>query len=75
MHRRIAAVTLFALAAYVAYYSFLVARVMVDMLFSGGWLGPEPEIGYPVAGFLVATLLAWAGARLWRRRGDRDLKA
>jgi hypothetical protein len=67
MLQRIAALSLFVGAAYVAWATLSVGAAMARSLFEDGWLGPEPELLYLVAGALLVALLLWLGLRLWRR--------
>jgi hypothetical protein len=69
MGPRIAAVSLFLLAAYVARVALGLGIAMAQLLFGDGWLGPEPEVLYLVAAGLLVGLLVWLGVRLWRQGG------
>jgi hypothetical protein len=61
------AVVLLLIGAYVSYLTIDVGITMIRMLFEGGWLGPEPELLYLVAGLLMAALFIGLGVRMWSR--------
>lgn len=64
---RWAAVQLWILAGYFAYVAVGLAIVIFRSLFTGPWLGLEPEVLIPLAPLAVAAVLTWLGLRLWRR--------
>jgi hypothetical protein len=64
---RWAAVMIWILAGYFAYVGAALAFVMLRSLFSGPWLGLEPEIMIPLAIFAIAAGLVWLGRVVWRR--------
>jgi hypothetical protein len=69
MGRRIAAAGLFLLAAYVTWITIGLGIVMARSMFGNGWLGPEPELLYLLAGGLLVAVFVWFGVRLWRPGG------
>jgi hypothetical protein len=72
MVRRVAAITLLLMGAYVGYIAIAVGQAMVRGLFEGGWLGPEPELLIAVALGAVAAILLRMGIRLWRAPQQTD---
>lgn len=56
MGQRLAAIGLFLLAAYVAWVTLGLGIAMAELLVGNGWLGPEPEMLYLVAGGLLVAL-------------------
>ena len=67
---RWAAVALWSLAAYFAYIGVAVGISLIRSLFSGPWLGLEPEIMIPFGSLAIAAGLAWLGRLSWSRKAE-----
>ena len=64
---RWAAVQIWILAAYFAYVAVSIAIAIFRSLFTGPWLGLEPEIMIPLLPLAVAGGLVWLGRIVWAR--------
>lgn len=73
MVKRIVGAVLIMLGTFFAYMGIWTAAILTGFFFNSGgdWLGPEPELLIPIAALLVAALLCWLGARLWKQREPR----
>jgi hypothetical protein len=68
MARRVAAIILFVVGAYLAAVGITVGATILRPLLEGPWLGLEPEILIPTGICLVAVVFIWMAMKLWRQQ-------